>query len=223
MATQKSFAPMQAKLSLRDQAYQKLEEAIVTLELAPGLVISEQMLSEITQIGRTPIREAIQRLARENLITVLPQRGILIAEMDIQQQLKLIETRRVVERLICSSAAKRATPIEREQFTRIADEFTEQAEQNDGVSFMRTDREFNELCLKAARNEFAEGAMRLMHGLSRRFFYHNYQNSVDLPLIARQHAKVAECISSGKADEAAIASAAMLDQIEEFTRSSLDY
>ncbi|MCQ9618192.1 GntR family transcriptional regulator [Paenalcaligenes niemegkensis] len=222
LSNQKTLTIFGTKLSLSEQAYQRLEEAIVTLELAPGLVVSEQSLSEMTQIGRTPIREAIQRLARENLITVLPQRGILVAEMDVQQQLKLIETRREIERLICRSAARRATPVEREQFARLAGEFSAEAGQGDGALFMRSDREFNELCLKAARNEFAEGAMRLMHGLSRRFFYHNYQGSADLPLIARQHAQVARYISEGNADAAASASDTMLDYIEAFTRATLD-
>ena len=60
---------------LTDQAYEQIEEAIVTLRLAPGSSVSELQLSEMTGIGRTPIREAIQRLAREHLIMVLPQRG----------------------------------------------------------------------------------------------------------------------------------------------------
>lgn len=218
----KVLTNIETKLSLREQAYQQLEEAIVTLELEPGLVVSEQALSEMTQIGRTPIREAIQRLARENLITVLPQRGILVAEMDVQQQLKLLETRREIERLICRLAARRATPLEREEFARLALEFSRQAEDNDDSQFMRSDREFNELCLKAAHNEFAEGAMRLMHGLSRRFFYHNYRHSANLPHIARQHAQVAHHIAQGNEEEAAAASDTMLDSIEAFTRSTLD-
>ncbi|MBN9114117.1 MAG: GntR family transcriptional regulator, partial [Pandoraea sp.] len=60
-----------------DMAYEWIEEAIVTLRLAPGSTLSELQLSEMTGFGRTPIREAIQRLAREHLIVVLPQRGLL--------------------------------------------------------------------------------------------------------------------------------------------------
>ena len=218
----KVLASIEKKTSLREQAYQQLEEAIVTMELAPGMVVSEQALSEMTQIGRTPIREAIQRLARENLITVLPQRGILVAEMDVQQQLKLIETRREVERLICRSAARRANAMERAQFARLAQEFTEEADQCDSARFMRSDKEFNKLCLKAARNEFAEGAMRLMQGLSRRFFYHNYLHTDDLPFIARQQADSAHCIAQGNEEAAAASSDTMLDSIEAFTRATLD-
>src|SRR5712671_6756043 len=156
--------------SLTEQAYEQLEELIVTLELKPGRTVSELALSEMTGIGRTPIREAIQRLAREHLIVILPQRGLLIPEIDVKKQLRLLRTRREVERLICRSAARSATPQERDVFAQLAAEFEEASKANDDVTFMRLDREFNELCLLAARNEFAEASMRLMHGLARRFW-----------------------------------------------------
>ncbi len=158
------------KAKLTDLAYQMIEEAIVTLRIRPGTSLSEQALSEMTGIGRTPIREAIQRLAREHLILVMPQRGLLVSEMNVNKQLKLLETRREIERLICRSAAKRASDSERQSFRRLADEFTKYAARSDDVAFVRADREFNELCLSAASNEFAEGAMRMLHGLSRRFW-----------------------------------------------------
>src|SRR5690554_2259370 len=76
-------SPGEPRTTLKDLAYAQLEEAIVTLKLAPGAVVSELAMSEMTVIGRTPTREAIQRLAQEGLIVVLPQRGLLIAEMDV--------------------------------------------------------------------------------------------------------------------------------------------
>src|SRR5437868_5253498 len=77
---------------LTDLAYEQIEEAIITLRLAPGTSVSELQLSEMTGIGRTPIREAIQRLAREHLVVVLPQRGLLVPQIDVAKQLKLLET-----------------------------------------------------------------------------------------------------------------------------------
>ncbi|KJK16160.1 GntR family transcriptional regulator [Burkholderiaceae bacterium 16] len=206
---------------LTDLAYEQIEEAIVTLRLAPGTSISELQLSELTGIGRTPIREAIQRLAREHLIIVLPQRGLLIPPIDVGKQLRLLETRREVERLICRSAARRATPEQREHFTRLAREFAQSARVGDDVSFVRADREFNELCLVAARNEFAEGAMRLMHGLSRRFWYLHYKEAADLPMMAKLHANVAGAIAKGDVDGAGKALDALLDNIEDFTRATV--
>lgn len=214
-----SLASPAAKLP--DLAYQMLEEAIVTLKLPPGAVVSEQALAEMTGIGRTPIREAIQRLAREHLIVVLPQRGLLVAQIDVHKQLKLLETRREIERLICSSAARRANEDERKRFARLAEEFTKAAGKNDDVAFMRADREFNELSLAAARNEFAEGAMRTLHGLSRRFWYMHFKQSPNTPEMARLHANVASVISKGDVPGAGKALDRLVDNIEQYTRATV--
>ena len=91
--------PRQARndISLTEQAYRALEELITTLALPPGTVLGEQSLAQRLQIGRTPIREALQRLARDGLVVVLPRRGILVSEINIRTQLRLLETRRVLE------------------------------------------------------------------------------------------------------------------------------
>lgn len=207
------------KAKLTDLAYEMLEEAIVTLRLPPGSTVSEQALAEMTGIGRTPIREAIQRLAREHLMVVLPQRGLLIPGIDINKQLKLLETRRELERLICRSAARRATDAERKHFRQLAEDFTRCAARNDDVAFMRADREFNEACLAAARNEFAEGAMRMLQGLSRRFWYLHYKQTPDMPEMARLHSAVAVAVAKGDVDAAGQASERLIDNIENYTRA----
>lgn len=212
---------IKAKTKLTDLAYDQIEEAIVTLRIPPGTAISEQSLSDITGIGRTPIREAIQRLAREHLVLVLPQRGLLVSQIDVSKQLRLLETRRELERLICRAAAKRSTEAEKKMFASLAEKFTMAATKNDDVSFIRADRDFNELCLKTARNEFAESAMRVLHGLSRRFWFLHYKQAADLPEMARLHAAVALAISEGNVEEAGSALDRQLDNIEAFTRATV--
>ena len=207
--------------SLTEQAYTRIEEMIVTLKIPPGASISELSLSQMTRIGRTPIREAIQRLAREHLIMIMPQRGLLVPEIDIRRQLRLLRTRREVERLVCRCAAKVATPSERAAFAKLALDFADAAAKNDDRIFIRLDRAFNELCLVAARNEFAEGAMRLMHGLSRRFWYVHYKQAADLPEMARLHGAVAQAIADADIEAAGTTLDALLDQIEAFTRAAI--
>lgn len=210
-----------ASASLTDLAYAQLEELIVTLQLAPGGAVSEAMLSERLGIGRTPIREALQRLVREHLVTVLPQRGYLVTDIDVRKQLRLLEVRREVERLIVRSAARRASPAEREEFAQLAASMHRAAERNDARSFVRGDKRFNDLCLQAARNEFAAGAMGLMHGLSRRFWYLHYRQAADLPETARLHAVTAQAIADGDEAGAARALDALLDSIGTFTRATV--
>jgi DNA-binding GntR family transcriptional regulator len=195
---------------------------IVTLQLAPGAVVSEAELSDRLGIGRTPIREALQRLARERLVNILPRRGVMVSEINVKSQLRLLEVRRELERLISRSAARRASPAERQEFRRIADAFEASAAANDDVTFMRTDREFNSLQAAATHNEFAIGAMGLMHGLSRRFWYIHYKQAADMPLTAQLHADIARAIAGQDEAGAARATDRLLDAIERFTRDSVN-
>ena len=214
-------APIAQAQSLTDRAYAELEEMIVTLKLAPGAAVSEAELSNQLGIGRTPIREALQRLARERLVMILPRRGIMVSEINVGRQLRLHEARREIERLIARSAARRATHEQRTRFRELARDFEKSARINDDVTFMRTDREFNLLCSSASHNEFAAGAMSLMHGLSRRFWYIHYKQAADMPLTAKLHADIARAIADKDEERAANASDRLLDVIEDFTRATV--
>jgi len=220
-ASEHEVARAPAAQSLTQRAYIDLEELIVTLKLAPGSAVSETELSQRLGIGRTPIREALQRLAREHLVVILPRRGILVSEINVKRQLRLLEVRREVERLIVRSAARRATPEERARFGELAVLFERSAKVNDDVTFMRTDLEFNELCSSAARNEFASATMGLMHALSRRFWYLHYKQAADMPLTAKLHADIARAIAASRPDDAALACDRLIDIIEKFTHDTL--
>jgi DNA-binding GntR family transcriptional regulator len=106
---QTSLPEAEGSRSLTDQAYRRIEELIVTLRLQPGEVLSESALSAMLGIGRTPIREAIQRLAGEGLVTVLPRKGLLVSDINPRRQLLLLELRREIERLLARKAAVRQT------------------------------------------------------------------------------------------------------------------
>ena len=208
--------------TLTDRAYRLIEELIVTLALPPQTILSEQSLAARIGIGRTPIREALQRLARDGLVVILPRRGILVSQINLKTQMRLLEVRRELERLMARGAAERATPEESASFATIAREMRRASDQNDDMTFMRLDRQFNELVSLAARNEFASRAMGLMHGLSRRFWYQHYRESGDLPLSARLHAEVAEAIARRDPQAAAKASDRLIDYIESFTRKTIE-
>ena len=213
----------EAERSLTDRAYVALEEMLSTLRLEPGEVLSEGALSETLGIGRTPVREALQRLAREGLVTVLPRRGVLVSEFNVKKQLRMLEVRRELERLMARSAASRATSEERASFRAIAREMHESADAGDDIRFMRLDREFNVLVSQATRNEFASEAISLMAGLSRRFWFMHYRQAGDLTVISRLHADIADAVAAADEAAAAAASDLLLDYIESITRAAVDW
>jgi DNA-binding GntR family transcriptional regulator len=207
--------------SLSNQAYEKIEELIVTMTLKPGSPVSEAQLSTMLNIGRTPIREAMQRLSREHLVSILPKRGIFIADLNPQKQLRVLETRRELERLICKKAAKRATAEERKEFERIAKDFRKAQKEKNESLFLKVDKELNELTVIAAKNEYAGAAMASLHGMSRRFWFGNSQHIQNISDMAALHAAIAEAISTGKDVEAGKALDKLVDHVEEFTKKTL--
>ena len=211
----------EADATLTEQAYRAIEEAIVTLDVAPGEVVSEAQLAGRLGFGRTPVREALQRLARERLVRILPRRGIVVAAVDVGEQLRLLEVRREIERLVARTAARRADAAQRARFRDIAAGMEAVAAAEDETGFLRLDRALNLLVLDAAKNEFATAAMALMHGLSRRFWFLHWRQATGLDASAAVHAALARAIAAGDAKQAAAASDALVDFIEDFTRRTL--
>jgi DNA-binding GntR family transcriptional regulator len=213
--------PVRRAETLTERAYRLIEEQIVTLRLRPSDVLSEQMLSANFKIGRTPIREALQRLAREGLITILPRKGILVSDINPRSQLLVLEVRREIERLLSRAGAERATSDQRKRMQEIAEGMERAAKSNDDIAFMRLDRELNALMIEAAHNDYAARSMKLLQGLSRRFWYMHYREAADLPLCARLHAQQARAIAEGNADAAGRASDKLMDYVETFTRATV--
>lgn len=221
-ATRKKNAERFSAPSLTDRAYNRLEEAIVTLSLEPGTMLSESALAGWLGFGRTPVREALQRLAREGLVRILPRRGILVTEINPHKQLLALEVRRELERLMARTGALRRTEDEKIRFLAIAEGMEKAARKNDDIGFMRHDYALNLLVREAAHNEFVSRAMGLLHGIFRRFWYMHYKEAADLPLCARLHADLARSIAQGGPKAAADASDRLVDYIEGLTRATLD-
>ncbi len=99
--------------SLSDQAYYRIRELIVTLELPPGSLVSERELMERLGLGRTPVREALRALARDRLVDVYPRRGMFVSGVDVRDLAGLSEVRMHMESRAARLAAERATAADR--------------------------------------------------------------------------------------------------------------
>ena len=96
-------------MRLSEKAYHLIKEKIVRLELKPLSVIDEQALQEDLNLGRTPIREALHRLAAEGLVIIAPRRGMFVADISITDLQKVFQVRMVLEGFCARLAAQKAT------------------------------------------------------------------------------------------------------------------
>lgn len=207
--------------TLADQAYARVEEMIVTLDLKPGQVISESELGDRIDIGRTPLREALQRLAEDQLVEVLARKGIRITEINLRNQMALLETRRVLDRLVAVRAARRASRETREALRDYAISMHNAAEADRLEEFMQLDRQFNDLITSTAQNRFASDALSPLYAHCRRFWY-KYKAKGDLSRSAHLHEQLMRAIARKNEQEAAEASDQLLNYLKQFTRSVLD-
>lgn len=207
-----------AEMRLGDQAYAAIEELIVTATLPPGSLWSEAALSARTGIGRTPVREALQRLAADHLVVLLRRHGIKITEVQVGEQLLVLDTRRELERLVSVSAARRATSPERKVHESGAAQLREIGKARDPILYLRIHFALKKFTCACARNPYAARALSPLHALSRRFFYIHHERFGDLMEVARVHADLAEAIGRGDEAAAAIACEAMTDYAVDFTK-----
>ncbi len=202
---------------MKDEAFRDLERMIVNGELAPGRWVSETDLVEVSGHTRAPVRSAIQRLADEGLLTIVPRRGAQVCPIDHTEQFRALELRRVVEILVARSAAKRATPQQKERLRNLAKRFLKAAADRSQEQMTELDAECFELLIKASDNRFAARALTSVKGLSRRFWVIHQEQYGDLMRMATAHAKVAQAVSEGDEKAAAAAVSAVVDYVEEFT------
>jgi len=205
--------------SMTEQAYARLEHMIATLELRPGAFVSEADLCERLSMGRTPVREAMQRLAREHLLQIMPRKGCVVSDFRFGDELNVIEVRRPLELMVARAAAMRATPDQRRQFTEIADGMVAALEADDFDVFARLDMEFNQLCVAACRNAMATSMMRLMSTHNRRFWFMHHGRSLPREGV-ESHIEIARAIARSDADQAAQATERLLTYVEGLAQRS---
>jgi len=209
------------KRRVADQAYDAVEAMIATLVLKPGAPIVESELIAQTGLGRTPTREALMRLVANGLIVQLPRRGLLVSDIQIAQHLDLLEARRVLERLIASTSARRATPPQREALLACADTMDAAAARSDLNAYMQADQALDRVNHAACRNAAAVAAVVPMVIQCRRFWV-AYQHQGDMAEGARCHRALAQAIAAAKQDEAAAASDALMDYLRKFAQQVIE-
>ena len=187
-----------------DQAFLQIERLIVLQELLPGSLVSEKQLMELTGLGRTPVREALQRLARERLVEIHPNQGVLVPSASIEAQLKLLELRRTLEPFAVRLAAQRATAHQRRTAAALAEDV--RSATTSVVDFATFLRDAHALVVSATQNEFVEVAMAPLQGLSRRFWFGNLSDAhQDLAQAGELHTAILTAIAAGDAEAASLA------------------
>ena len=187
---------------ISDRAYAQLRERIVTLRLAPGTVLREDELMSELAIGRTPLREAIKRLALENLVAVQPRSGTYVTSVDAADIVHISEVRAELEANAAELAARRLDEDTRKRFEALLERIANAEGSADQDALMGLDAAIHRLVWDASRNPYLTETLERYFVLSLRIWYVMLDRVPGLGAAVLEHAELIEAILAGDADRA---------------------
>jgi DNA-binding GntR family transcriptional regulator len=205
--------------SLADQAYYALRELIVSLELAPGSAIKEPELTARLGIGRTPVREALRRLALERLVEVYPRRGMFVTTVDVRDLARLCEVRAVLEPEAARLAAERATRQDLEEINALLEELG--VERRDARLLISLDERIHRAIYRCCHNQLLEETLEWYYTHALRIWALALDRAPDLPGAVLEHHALLDAIARGKGERAAALMRAHVEHFEEAMRDVL--
>lgn len=203
--------------SQSERAYYAIRELIVTLDLEPGAVVSERALMERLDVGRTPVREALQRLANEGLVDVYPRRGMFVSSVDVQDLRGLSEVRATLEPVCARLAAQRLTDEDVTEIDSLLDQLTNLANGGDERTLIDLDQRIHRALYRSAHNPFLEETLSTYYVLALRIWFLALGRVTDrLDDAVRSHRRLLEAVRGGDGEAA---EAAMRQHVADFERT----
>ena len=202
--------------SLRDAAYEAIKHRIITCEFKPGECINEASVSALLGLGRTPVHQAIDRLMLEEMVEVIPRKGVIVKPVILQDVMQMIDVRLINEVYCAGLAATRADDTHIESLVGIMDRARTAIVARDVHDLMTLDREFHLVLANATKNfELAE-VVRKLNERSLRFWFISFTTPDHHHSFQEQH----EAIFAAVRDhDSGGAESAMRAHIEAFRRS----
>lgn len=198
------------------QAYRTLEQLIVTLKLPPGALVTEKQLIELSGHGRTPVREAIQKLEWQGLLSVRARIGLQIAEIDPSDYRDILAVRRRLEPLAASLVATHASEHQRQRMVDCAREMGAAAATADVNAFLAADKRFDEIVEEACPNKFLIGSLAPLQTHARRLWFSTATTSA-MDRSVGLHVSIIRAIQQRNGNEALAATERLLDYLSELT------
>lgn len=193
------------------RVYKILRDDILRVQIPPGTSLDEVGLSERFNLSRSPIREALVRLAGEGLVQILPNRSIMVTPMEFDKMPEFLDALDLMQRVVTRLAALHRTPHDLNKISEAQARYEQEAAKaiktGDCIGMIEANFEFHMAIARACRNSyFADSYRRLLQEGRRLLFFHFQYQSLDPNLsieeMGRPHVLIIKAIEARDADEA---------------------
>jgi DNA-binding GntR family transcriptional regulator len=185
--------------SQSDHAFRIMEQKIVCCELEPGELFTEKQVSMVIGFGRTPTREAIQKLSYGMLLHITPRSGLTIAPVKYHDTVQVMQVRILLEKLLVELAVSRSSSFEKRRFTKFSEDMHQFAKEPDKLEVAQLDDELNRFVADTAGHDVAARHSLPLHTLTRRLGYLDvrFRGPQSLIRSAKGHAELCEFLAEG--------------------------
>ena len=188
--------------ALPDHVYAVLKQRILTCALAPGERLIEKQLCAELSVSRTPVREALNRLSHEELVSFQPHAGYRVAAISIAAFRNLVELRSLVEREAAGLAATRASPAQAAGLRELATIAFDPNDDRGFVEYCRANARFHLAVVRCAANPMLENIVMSALDLYQRPTYLRVGRQKDPTNPSAKHRAIAQAIAKGDAEAA---------------------
>ncbi|WP_455814027.1 GntR family transcriptional regulator [Pseudomonas graminis] len=184
-------------ISLNELAYLRFRQALITLQYKPGDYLNMAQVMADLEVGRTPVNQAVHRLAAEGLIQILPRKGVMVAPLSLDDAFELIEVRLVNELLCIRLAAARITTGQIEQLREVNARLAQASQQRDPLAMMQCDNQFHHLLAGIAANRRLMDILSIIHAQAQRFWATTLSDAGHMEEVIVEHNAIITALEEG--------------------------
>lgn len=191
-----------SKLALRDEIRDSIQNDIMSGRLAPGERLDERLIAKRHKVSRTPVREAINRLAMNGLIEFRENRGAFVSSISVARVLQLCEMMSVLQTACARAAGTRIDGERLKELHRLAQEGVAISERGDSDAYAIHNLDFHKMIAEASQNLFLLDETLRMRVLLAPFEREVFKSQRRTAVSAREHLAIVEAIAGGDVDKA---------------------
>ena len=204
------------KGNLRERAYTIIKGKILNCEYPPGSFLNELSLLDEIGASRTPIREAMTKLEHENLVQIIPKKGILISPISLNEINEVYQTRKLVEPFLIRT---RGSSIDLKELEKYRSKYVEITRENNHVKMIQFDDSFHRLLISNCRNKYLVQLLGLVYDQNLRIRIIAGKLTRRLEDTYNEHIKIMDLILAGDLEAAA---EAMVEHLENSQKAAFE-
>jgi DNA-binding GntR family transcriptional regulator len=206
----------QPRQSLRDAAYEAIKHQIITCKFKPGECINEASVAALLGFGRTPVHQALDRLMLEEMVDVIPRKGVIVKPVILTDVLQMIDVRLVNETYCAQLAAERADDADIKALEAVVGQARKAISERNIQMMMMLDRDFHLALGHATKNNELAELIRKLNERSLRFWYISFTTPDHHNKFQEQHEAILAAVRNHDANRAVIT---MRAHVEAFRKS----